>query len=158
MNDSLRGNSIHFLSDDEVARLSQFEFLHDYLRKKRKDLEEANAREVAVDGVVPDPRRLTNVGTFRAYVLHYLRAHPTIHQEMTLLVRQLQPGPKGLPLEIYCFSNDTNWANYEGLTADIFDHLIASLPGVRTPDLFRSRQAATSKPWRRRVIKAHRSD
>ena len=121
-------NSIHFLSDEEVARLSRFEFLHEYLQAKRRDLEVANTREVPGDDVVPDPRRLTNVGTFRAYVRHYLRNHPTIHQEMTLLVRQLQPGPQGLPLEIYCFSNDTDWGNYEGLQADIFDHLIASLP------------------------------
>ncbi|MEE8384996.1 MAG: mechanosensitive ion channel domain-containing protein [Dehalococcoidia bacterium] len=121
-------STIHFLSDEDVDRLSRFEFLHDYLQTKRKDLEVANAREVAGDDVIPDPRRLTNVGTFRAYVLHYLRNHPTIHQDMTLLVRQLQPGPKGLPLEIYCFSNDTDWGNYEDLQADIFDHLIASLP------------------------------
>ena len=121
-------NSIHFLSDEEVARLSRFEFLHDYLQAKRKDLEVANAREVAGDDVIPDRRRLTNVGTFRAYVRHYLGGHPKIHQGMTLLVRQLQPGAQGLPLEIYCFSNDTNWANYEALHADIFDHLIASLP------------------------------
>jgi miniconductance mechanosensitive channel len=121
-------NSIHFLSDEEVARLSRFEFLHDYLQAKRKDLEVANAREVAGDDVIADRRRLTNVGTFRAYVKHYLRGHPKIHQGMTLLVRQLQPGAQGLPLEIYCFSNDTNWANYEALHADIFDHLIASLP------------------------------
>ena len=121
-------NSIHFLSDEEVARLSRFEFLHDYLQAKRKNLEVANAREVAGDDVIPDRRRLTNVGTFRAYVRHYLSGHPKIHQGMTLLVRQLQPGAQGLPLEIYCFSNDTNWANYEALHADIFDHLIASLP------------------------------
>ena len=121
-------NSIHFLSDEEVARLSRFEFLHDYLQAKRKNLEVANAREVAGDDVIPDRRRLTNVGTFRAYVRHYLGGHPKIHQGMTLLVRQLQPGAQGLPLEIYCFSNDTNWANYEALHADIFDHLIASLP------------------------------
>ena len=121
-------DSVHFLSDEEVARLSRFEFLHDYLHTKRKELEVANAREVPGDDVIPDPRRLTNVGTFRAYVRHYLRSHPKIHQQMTLLVRQLQPGPQGLPLEIYCFSNDTVWANYEGLQADIFDHLIASLP------------------------------
>ena len=63
-----------------------------------------------------------------AYVRHYLSNHPQIHQGMTLLVRQLQPGAQGLPLEIYCFSNDTNWENYEGIHADIFDHLIASLP------------------------------
>jgi miniconductance mechanosensitive channel len=60
--------------------------------------------------------------------LNYLRRHPMVHQEMTLLVRQLQPGPQGLPLEIYCFSNDTDWGKYEALQADIFDHLIATLP------------------------------
>ena len=121
-------NSIHFLSDEEVARLSRFEFLHDYLQAKRSELEVANAREVPGDDLITDQRRLTNVGTFRAYVRHYLCNHPTIHQEMTLLVRQLRAGPQGLPLEIYCFSNDTDWENYEGLQADIFDHLIASLP------------------------------
>jgi miniconductance mechanosensitive channel len=121
-------STIHFLSNEEEAQLSRFEFLHDYLQTKQKDLEVANAREVPGDDVVTDQRRLTNVGTFRAYVLYYLRNHPTIHQDMTLLVRQLQPGPQGLPLEIYCFSNDTDWGNYEDLQADIFDHLIASLP------------------------------
>ena len=121
-------STIHFLSYKEVARLSRFEFLHDYLMAKQKELEVANAREGPAADVLPDQRRLTNMGTFRAYVLHYLRNHPMIHQEMTLLVRQLQPGPQGLPLEIYCFSNDTDWGNYEGLQADIFDHLIASLP------------------------------
>ena len=121
-------STIHFLSDKEVARLSSFEFLHDYLMAKQEELEVANVREGPAADVLPDQRRLTNVGTFRAYVLHYLHNHPMIHQEMTLLVRQLQPGPQGLPLEIYCFSNDTDWGNYEGLQADIFDHLIASLP------------------------------
>ncbi len=121
-------SSIHFLSDEDVARLSHLEFLHDYLSAKREELAVANARTVSGDNVVPDQRRLTNVGTFRAYVLHYLHGHPKIHQEMTLLVRQLQPGPQGLPLEIYCFSNDTEWGNYEGLQSDIFDHLISSLP------------------------------
>jgi miniconductance mechanosensitive channel len=121
-------STIHFLSNEEVAKLSRFEFLHDYLNAKQKELEVANAREGPSRGVVPDQRRLTNVGTFRAYVLHYLHNHPTIHQDLTLLVRQLQPGPQGLPLEIYCFSNDTNWGNYEDLQSDIFDHLIATLP------------------------------
>ena len=121
-------STIHFLSNEEVAQLSRFEFLHDYLNAKQKELEVANARAGPAEGVVPDQRRLTNVGTFRAYVLHYLHNHPTIHQDMTLLVRQLQPGPQGLPLEIYCFSNDTNWGNYENVQSDIFDHLIATLP------------------------------
>ncbi|MCH7855804.1 MAG: mechanosensitive ion channel [Gemmatimonadetes bacterium] len=121
-------STIHFLSNEEVAQLSRFEFLHDYLNAKQKELDVANAREGPSEGVVPDQRRLTNVGTFRAYVLHYLHNHPTIHQDLTLLVRQLQPGPQGLPLEIYCFSNDTNWGNYENVQSDIFDHLIATLP------------------------------
>ena len=121
-------SSIHFLSDEGVDQLSRFEFLHDYLQAKRTELEVANARKVASNDVVPDQRRLTNVGTFRAYVRHYLRNHPKIHQGMTLIVRQHQPGPQGLPLEIYCFSNDTDWGNYEAIQADIFDHLIASLP------------------------------
>lgn len=73
-------------------------------------------------------RRITNIGTFRAYVEHYLRAHPGIHQDMTLLVRQLSPTPEGLPLEIYCFTNTTKWAEYESIQSDIFDHLLAILP------------------------------
>ena len=121
-------NSIRFLSDQDVARLSRFEFLQEYLEAKTRDLKVANTREVPGEDVIPDRRGLTNVGTFRAYVRHYLTNHPMIHNGMTLLVRQLQPGPQGLPLEIYCFSNDTDWGNYEGLQSDIFDHLIASLP------------------------------
>jgi len=73
-------------------------------------------------------RRLTNIGTFRAYVDRYLREHPGIHQEMTIMVRQRQPGAQGLPLEIYCFVADVRWAVYEAVQADIFDHLLAVLP------------------------------
>lgn len=68
---------------------------------------------------------MTNIGTFRAYVWAYLRQHPKVHQGMTLLVRQLQPTTEGLPLEIYVFTNDTNWVNYENIQSDIFDHLLA---------------------------------
>ena len=81
--------------------------------------------------MIPEIRRLTNLGTFRAYVQRYLQAHPKTHKEMTLLVRQLAPGPDGVPIEIYCFSNDTAWASYEGFQGDIFDHLIAILPRFR---------------------------
>jgi miniconductance mechanosensitive channel len=122
-------NSVHFLTDEEVEQLSRYEFLRDYMTAKRKELAAFEETRTPEDpDVIPERRRLTNVGTFRAYVLNYLRNHPKIHEGMTLLVRQLEPGPKGLPLEIYCFSNDTEWANYEALQADIFDHLIAVLP------------------------------
>jgi miniconductance mechanosensitive channel len=73
-------------------------------------------------------RRLTNVGTFRAYAFNYLKNHPRIHDGMTLLVRQLSPGPEGLPLEIYCFTNTTEWGAYEDIQSDIFDHLLAIVP------------------------------
>jgi miniconductance mechanosensitive channel len=73
-------------------------------------------------------RRLTNIGTLRAYIENYLRNHPKIHQDRTLLVRQLAPTPQGLPIELYVFSNDTAWAAYEGIQADILDHIMALLP------------------------------
>ena len=120
-------SSVHFLDDEEVERLARYEFLHAYLGQKREELQRVN-RTPGEDGIIPERRRLTNVGTFRAYVLHYLRQHPRVHQDMTLLVRQLEPGPQGLPLQIYCFTNDTAWASYEGIQADIFDHVIAVLP------------------------------
>ena len=73
-------------------------------------------------------RRLTNIGTFRAYVEGYLNNHEKLHNEMTLLVRQLKPGNNGLPIEIYVFTNDTVWKNYEGIQSDIFDHILAVIP------------------------------
>ena len=73
-------------------------------------------------------RNLTNVGTFRAYLEAYLRNHPKIHRNMTFLVRQLQPTDRGLPIEIYVFSNDQAWARYEAIQADIFDHILAVVP------------------------------
>ncbi len=120
--------SVHFLTDEEFDPLSRYEFLHDYMSGKRREIEVANRRSPEPPGLIPERRRLTNVGTFRAYVAHYLRRNPNIHQEMTLLVRQLSPGPQGLPLEIYCFTNTTAWAEYEGIQSDLFDHLIAILP------------------------------
>src|SRR5690606_33270396 len=87
-----------------------------------------NAR-LAERGAEPvNRRRVTNLGTFRAYVEQYLRHHPGINQGMTLLVRQLQPTAEGLPLEIYCFTSDVRWAFYEGIQSDIFDHLLSILP------------------------------
>ncbi len=120
-------NSIRFLTEEEIAKLSRHELLRGYMQEKREELTKANARPEDAD-TIPERRRLTNVGTFRAYVFEYLKTHPQIHDGMTLLVRQLQPGPDGLPLELYCFSNDTAWASYEAIQADIFDHLISILP------------------------------
>jgi miniconductance mechanosensitive channel len=126
---SLDMSTVRFLTREEVDRLGRYERLREYMKVKRCELEaHAESKPAEADGTIPEMRRLTNVGTFRAYVLSYLKAHPMIHDGMTLLVRQLDPTPKGLPIEIYCFSNDTAWDNYEAIQGDIFDHLIAILP------------------------------
>ncbi|MCZ6784855.1 MAG: mechanosensitive ion channel [Proteobacteria bacterium] len=121
-------SSIRFLHEGEVEKFGRFELLRDYVTRKGEEIAAHNAepgRDVAINA---DIRRLTNVGTFRAYVLAYLRSHPKVHERMTLLVRQLALGSEGLPIEIYCFTNDTNWGRYEEIQADIFDHLLAVLP------------------------------
>ncbi|MDZ4349327.1 MAG: mechanosensitive ion channel [Xanthomonadaceae bacterium] len=119
-------SSIHHLDDDRREALERFVLLRQYLASKREQLAECNRQR---EGEAPvNLRRLTNVGSFRAYAEAYLRAHPKIHQDMTLLVRQLPPGPQGLPIELYCFTNTTAWGDYEGIQSDIFDHLLAIAP------------------------------
>ena len=124
--------TIRFLSEEEIQRLGSYELLRDYVGEKQKELEAYHAERTAalgsVEGIITNARRLTNVGTFRAYIVNYLRQHPLVHQRMTLLVRQLQSGPEGLPMEIYAFSNDTDWINYEAFQGDVFDHLLAMVP------------------------------
>jgi len=106
----------------------RFALLSDYIKDKEQELAEYNAGlNTEVDEEV-NRRRLTNIGTFRAYAFNYLKHHPRIDQSMTLIVRQLAPGPEGLPIEIYCFTNTTEWAVYEDIQSDIFDHLMAVVP------------------------------
>jgi len=116
-------SSIRFLADAEVENFKRFALLRGYIEDKEAEL--ARYNEHVGETANENLRRLTNIGTFRAYVVSYLRNHPKIHEDLTLLVRQLQPGPQGLPLEIYAFTNDTDWAVYESIQADIFDHLLA---------------------------------
>jgi len=121
-------NSIHFLKDDEQDHLRKFTLLSDYLNAKDEELTQWNSTLGEKNSDPVNTRRLTNIGTFRAYILRYLLAHDKIRSDMTMLVRQLAPGPDGLPLEVYCFSNTTSWAPYEDIQSDIFDHLYAILP------------------------------
>jgi miniconductance mechanosensitive channel len=120
--------SIRFLTSDEVENLRKFRHLKSYLQSKENDLNEWNTNLGDWAQTPANMRRLTNVGTFRAYVDGYLRSHPEIHQSMTRIVRQLQPGREGLPIEIYCFTTTTAWGDYEGIQSDMFDHLLALLP------------------------------
>ena len=121
-------SSIRFQTPEEIERFRRFALLDKYIDRKEKELADYNQglpQEVADD---VNQRRLTNIGTFRAYSFNYLRHHPAIRQDMTLLVRQREPAPQGLPLEIYCFTNTTAWAEYENIQSDIFDHLLAIVP------------------------------
>lgn len=116
-------STVRFISEQEVQRLTRSPLLSEYIIAKSHELENANREadmSLALNG-----RRLTNLGTFRAYLDRYLRNHPKVHQQMTIMVRQLAPTDKGVPIEIYCFSNDVAWVNYEAIQADIFDHIFA---------------------------------
>ncbi|AOA70977.1 mechanosensitive ion channel family protein [Stenotrophomonas rhizophila] len=121
-------HSVGFLDAAALQRLEQFAVLGDYLREKQAELTQWNTQLQAQGVAAVNARRVTNLGTFRAYVERYLRQHPGIHTDMTLLVRQLQPTTEGLPLEVYCFTRTTAWADYEGIQSDVFDHLLAILP------------------------------
>src|SRR5690606_5578986 len=118
--------SIRFLTSEDIERLSKVHVLKDYIEQKVKEVEEYN-NSMPDNKAQMNLRRLTNIGTFRAYVMQYLRAHPMIRTDMTFLVRQLAPTPEGLPLQIYVFSKDIRWAYYEGIQADIFYHIFAIL-------------------------------
>ena len=120
-------NSISFYQNEQVAKLKEISLLKDYLQQKSDDITVSlQANNLSDDNV--NSRQLTNVGTFRAYMEAYLHNHEKIHHNMTCMVRQLAATEAGLPLEVYCFSNDQNWQNYEGIQADIFDHLFAMAP------------------------------
>ncbi len=120
--------SIRFLTQEEIDQLSRFRLLENYLKQKQDEIREWNDKLGESGGISANTRRITNIGTFRAYIEAYLRHHPQIHQNMTLIARQLQPGSDGLPVEVYCFSKTTVWASYEAIQSDIFDHLFALLP------------------------------
>ncbi|WP_332605554.1 mechanosensitive ion channel family protein [Acinetobacter sp. ESBL14] len=119
-------SSVHFMSDEEQQKLKDFLLLDQYLDAKKSEIEEFNNHLSNQSRY--NQRRLTNLGTFRAYVEFYLRQHQGIAQNQTILVRQMQPTSEGLPLEIYAFTNTIAWASYEAIQSDIFDHLIAIIP------------------------------
>lgn len=125
---SIDMRSVRFLSDDEFERLQRFRRIQPYLEERQREIDEFNSKHRIEPGDTLTGRRMTNLGVFRAYLERYLREHPLIRQDMTFLVRQLESGPTGLPIEIYVFSSDQRWAMYEGIQADIFDHILAVLP------------------------------
>ena len=121
-------NSVAFCTEEMLERFGKFQLLNEYLSKKKEEVNKFNeVKKVDVSQVV-NGRRLTNVGTFRAYLREYLHQREDINKGMTFLVRHLPPGPEGLPIEIYVFTTTTAWVEYEDIQSDIFDHIFAIVP------------------------------
>jgi miniconductance mechanosensitive channel len=121
-------SSVKFCTPEMIEKFKKIHRLKTYISEKLEELELFNKENQIDDSVLVNGRRLTNLGVFRKYVEEYLKHHPKIHQDMTFLVRHLQPNEKGIPVEIYVFSKDQAWANFEGIQADLFDHILAILP------------------------------
>ncbi len=120
--------SIKFVDEEMLERFQRIQYIREYVERKLEETRRWNEEQGVDSGSLVNGRHLTNVGTFRAYVESYLRNHPMIRQDMTFLVRQLPPGEKGLPLQIYVFSREQRWVEYEGIQSDIFDHILAVVP------------------------------
>ncbi|HZH87245.1 MAG TPA: mechanosensitive ion channel family protein, partial [Brumimicrobium sp.] len=122
---NIKIESIKFADDALIEKLSKVKLLSDFVIEQQKEVEKYNKEHGLVDEYQINARRPTNVGLFRNYVQYYLKNNGELNQEMSLMVRQLQPSSKGLPIELYCFSKTKVWAEYEVVMADIFDHLFA---------------------------------
>lgn len=121
-------NSIKFCTPDMLDRFKKIEYVSEYVEETEKLISEYNESKNIDNEVLVNGRRQTNIGVFRAYLKGYLRNHPKVNTKMTFLVRQLDPGPEGIPIEVYVFSNEQEWANYEDIQSDIFDHILAVVP------------------------------
>ncbi len=121
-------NSVKFCSQEMIDRFRKINLVSDYVEQKESELAAYNKSNNVDNSVLVNGRRQTNLGVFRAYLMSYLRSNPDIRQDMTFLVRQLQPGESGIPMEIYVFSKVQEWARYEDIQSDIFDHVLAAVP------------------------------
>lgn len=132
---SVKGSSVKFLSRDDLNQLKKIELIKDYIEKKEIELQKHNSENASDLSVLVNGRNLTNLGLFRNYIEIYLDKAKNINSNMTVMCRQLSPTPTGIPLEIYAFSKNKEWKNYEHIMSDIFDHLLASLSNFQL-DLF----------------------
>ena len=119
--------SIKFCSPEMIERFKKIHLISDYIQTRQAEIDLHNEKHQIDGSIMPNGRKLTNIGVFAIYLENYLKANPKINQEMTIMVRQLSPTPTGLPLEIYAFSLHKEWAIYERIIADLFDHILASI-------------------------------
>ena len=118
--------SISFINPEQRETLKKYHLVTDYVKERQKEIEIYNEQHRIDSDILINGRRMTNLGVFRKYVENYLRQHPGIKQDMTIMVRQLAAEDRGIPLELYCFTATTAWVHYEAIQADIFDHLFAA--------------------------------
>ena len=124
---NIRMESVKNLNQDEIFKLSKIQLISDYVIHRSKEIERYNQTNLVDKSLLINGRNLTNIGLFRKYMETYIESHSAINKELMVMVRQLQPTAYGLPIEIYAFSSDKRWKNYEYIIADIFDHMIASV-------------------------------
>lgn len=123
----IKTSTINFLSDEDIQRFGKIQLISEYLKTRSAEIETFNKQHDIDKSVLINGRNLTNFGVFRKYLQTYIENHSAINKDMTLMVRQLEPTPQGIPLEIYAFSSDQRWKNYEYILGDIFDHVLSSV-------------------------------
>ena len=123
----IKPSSVKFLESNEIEKLKRVNLISDYIDSRVTEINEYNKKYDIDKSMLLNGRNLTNLGVFRIYVEEYLKAHPMTNEDLTLMCRQLEPTSQGIPIQIYTFSKDKEWTKYEGLTSDIFDHLLSSV-------------------------------
>lgn len=124
----IKQNGIKYLTESDVEKLKKIQLITSYLNNRQNDIKSYNTENTIDKTILINGRNLTNIGVFRKYIDSYLKNHSAINKDMMIMARQLAPTTQGIPLEIYAFSSDKRWENYEYIVSDIFDHLLASLP------------------------------
>ena len=123
----IKPSSVRFLKNNDIEILEKVNLISEYIRLRSSEINEYNSNNKVDKSLLLNGRNLTNIGVFRVYIEEYLKAHPMTNEELTLMCRQLEPTSQGIPIQIYTFSKDKEWTKYEGLTSDIFDHLLSSV-------------------------------
>ncbi|MEF3079138.1 mechanosensitive ion channel family protein [Winogradskyella poriferorum] len=123
----IKASTIKFLSDEDIERFKNIELISNYIEQRSKEIKKFNTEKGVDKSILINGRNLTNFGVFRKYLQTYMDNHSAINKDMTLMVRQLEPTPQGIPMEIYAFSSDIRWENYEYIIGDVFDHVLASV-------------------------------
>ena len=123
----IKPSSVKFLESDDIENLKKVNLISEYIDSRVAEIDEYNKKNSIDKSMLLNGRNLTNLGVFRIYIEEYLKAHPMTNEDLTLMCRQLEPTSQGIPIQIYTFSKDKEWTKYEGLTSDIFDHLLSSV-------------------------------